>query len=233
MVLRPRDRGAASVEALIALPVFLLLVLGFIEVAGLVQSQSATVNAVAAAGRMASVAGADPMADQLVLSRMAQEVASLGSGRIDYVVIWHAAGPGEGVPEACRPDQVTAPNGSSVGVDDGGVDALGACNVYLRPQEPGGAFAKARGQAVEDPGHYFGCQGLDDPDAAQKLDCSWPGKARRAVTSPRDFLGTAAPPDFVGVYAHVVHQFHTSIVLGDVSISDTAVSLIEPHGYEF
>jgi hypothetical protein len=201
-------------------------------VAGLVQSQSATVNAVAAAGRMASVAGADPMADQLVLSRMAQEVASLGSGRIEYVIIWHAAGPGEAVPEACRPDDVTAPNGSSVGVGDGGVDALGACNVYLRPEEPSGAFAKARGLAGHDPSDHFGCQGPDDPEAAEKLDCSWPGQARRAVTSPRDHLGTAAPPDFVGVYAHVVHQFHTSMVLGDLSLSDTTVGFIEPHGYE-
>jgi hypothetical protein len=232
-VLRPRDRGAASVEALCALPVFLLLVLGFIELAGLVQSQSATVNAVASAGRMASVAGADPMADQLVLSRMAQEIVSLGSGRIEYVVIWHAAGPGESVPQACIPDEVTGPNGSSVGVDDDGVDALGACNVYLRPEEAGGAFAKATGHAVEGPSHYFGCEGPDDPAADEKLDCSWPGKARRAVTSPRDFLGTAAPPDFVGVHVEVAHQFHTSIVLGDLSLSDTAVGYIEPHGYEF
>jgi hypothetical protein len=118
-------------------------------------------------------------------------------------------------------------------VDDQGVDALGACNVYLRPEEVDGAFAKATGHAVEDPSHYFGCQGLEDPDAAEKLDCSWPGKNRRAVTSPRDFLGTAAPPDFVGVYVHVVHRFHTNLVLGDLSVSDTAVGFIEPHGYEF
>ena len=225
------DRGAAAVEAALAVPMFLLLVIGFVELGGAMRSRSATSHLASAGGRMVSVAGADPMADQLALQRMAVEMSGVGSARIDYIVVWHAEGPGDSVPEGCRPTSTATPNTSSVGVGDGGVDAPGACNVYVRPRAAGGAFELAHGQGAQDPAWYFGCQGPSDPEAPHKLDCSWPGKNRRVVTSPRDFLGTAAPTDFVGIHVQVSHTMHTPL-LPDLGYSTTTINLIEPQGYE-
>lgn len=225
------DRGTAAVEAVFAVPLLILLVIGFIELSGALRSRSATSHLASAGGRMASVAGADPMADQLILARMANETAGLGSAQIDYIVVWHAQGPGESVPEACRPTSTAEPNQTSLGVGDGGIDAVGACNVYVRPHAQGGAFEMASGATAEEPSHYFGCQGPADPEADHKLDCSWPGKNRRVLTSPRDFLGTAAPTDFVGVHVEVRHDMHTPM-LPDLAYADATLNLIEPQGYE-
>jgi hypothetical protein len=216
-----------------ALPVLILVALAFVELVGLVQSRSAMAHLTAAGGRAAVIAAADPMADRTILNRMAAETAGLDPSAIEYVVVWHARDPGDPVPPGCVPEALPSePNAASEGIWDQGVDALGACNVYLLPAASGGAFAKARGDGELDPTAFFGCEGPDDPAGAAKLDCSWPGKNRRAVTSPRDFLGTAAPPDFVGVHVHVRHTFHTSVLFGEMSLASSSIGLIEPYGYE-
>jgi hypothetical protein len=45
----------------------------------------------------------------------------------------------------------------TAGVSDGGTDATGACNVYVLPAAPDGAFAMADGRAAHPADHYFGC----------------------------------------------------------------------------
>lgn len=220
------------VESVIALPVLFLLVMGIIEVGSLLRTHSTTTNAARAAGRAASVAGADPMADRMVLSRLAREAAGGIPGQILYVIVWHPAGPTSSVPEACRPSSTEAPNATSLGVPDGGTDLVGACNVYVRPEAPGGAFDMVA-EATEGPNPYFGCQGLDDPDAGDKVDCSWPAKNRRAVTTPREAAPPAVPPDFIGVHIEVEHHYFTSLFGATLGMSETAINLIEPQGYEF
>lgn len=209
------------------MPILLLATLGFIDLSGALQSRSAANHLTGAGGRMASVAGNDPMADQLILARMAKETSGLGVGRVDYVVIWHATGPGATVPTECRPSTTAWPNTTSSGVSDGGTDLVGACNVYIRPRAVGGAFTRA----TTNPSASFGCMGPNDPLKAQKLDCMWPAANRRAVTSPRDFLGTAAPTDYIGVHVEVSRTLHAPL-LPDLTFVDSAITLIEPHGYE-
>lgn len=228
-----RERGSVLVESAIVTPIALLLLFGVVEAGSLLRSYSSTANAVRSAARVASVAGSDPMTDQRVLARMAQEIQGLGGQQVDFVVIWHATGPGAKVPPACIPQDHESPNTTSLGVSDGGFDAIGACNVYLRPDGPGGAFDMAAGEATNPASHYFGCEGEADPLAAQKVDCLWPGKVRRAVTTPRATAGPVVPPDFVGVHVQVDHRLHSGLFLDAVTIRDSTVNLIEPQGYEF
>lgn len=224
------DRGAALVEAAITTPLVLLLVFGLVEMASLLRSYSTSQGSVRAGGRVASVAGADPLTDYAVLRRIYRERIGFGVDEIEYLIVWHATGPGDEVPEDCIPESITEPNVASAGVSDGGVDLVGACNVYVRPDAPGGAFERAM---AEDGAESFGCQGLDDPDAGTKLDCAWPGKNRRVLTTPRDVVGPVTPSDFVGVHMLVRHRWFTGIMGDPVGVSTTAIHLIEPQGYSF
>lgn len=224
------DRGAAMVETALVLPILLFVMFGIMEIGGSLKAYSATAGAVRAAGRVATVAGADPMTDGLVLTRVAQELGN--EEQVELVVIWHAVGPGDPVPAACLPSAPFTPNMSSVGVEDGGTDSVGACNVYALPSASGGAFAMADGSASNPPDYYFGCQGLADPAAGTKLDCNWPGKNRRALTSPRSTTGTRRPTDFVGVYVRLRHSYYTTMFGSALTITDRGISLIEPQGYD-
>ena len=140
--------------------------------------------------------------------------------------------PGDPVPAGCLPSAPLTANTSSVGVTDSGTDAVGACNVYVKPAGTGGAFAMADGTAAQPAAYYFGCQGAADPAASHKLDCKWPGKNRRALPSPRSTTGTPKPTDFVGVYIRLIHPYYTTILGSSLTITDRGISLIEPQGYD-
>lgn len=227
-----RERGATLIEAAIALPVIMFLLFGTIEMGLLVRDYSSTNNGVRAGGRMSSVAGNDTTADQLTLARMAQETNGLSAGSIDYIIIWHASGPGTTVPAGCLSiaNSLGTANTSSQGVSDGGTDAVGACNIYARPQSAGGAFARA---TAANSANYFGCTGPSDPLAGQRLDCRWPPRNRKAVISPR-VLPTGTPessrltPDFVGIYMRVSHRSATGLLGGTVTVTDSSINLLEP-----
>jgi hypothetical protein len=224
------DRGAAVVEMALVAPVLFLVLFGLIEFSGLLRSYSSTDGAVRAAGRVASVAGADPMTDRYVLEWLSRQSGTLGGDAIDVVVIWHATGPGEDVPANCIPPSTDAPNDVTVGIDDNDVDDLGACNVYIRPGAIGGVFATLQGP---DPGASFGCEGMGDPEASDKLDCAWPGKNRRVLTTPRNAAGTPEPSDFVGVYLRVKHGWYTGLFGRQLTFDAASIHLIEPQGYSF
>jgi hypothetical protein len=231
-IARRGDSGAATIEAAFVLPILLFVMFGIMELGGSLKSYSSTAGAVRAAGRAASVAGADPMADSLILAGIAKDVG-VGNGQVELVVIWHAAGRADPVPAACLPAAPFTVNASSRGASDSGVDAVGACNVYILPGGTGGAFAKARGSAAQPASYYFGCQGISDPAAAHKLDCNWPGKDRRVLTSPRTTTSSPRSSDFLGVYIRVRHSYYTSILGSTLTITDRGISLLEPQGYDF
>ncbi len=76
------DRGAVIVEAAFILPILFLLIFGMIEIGGALKSYSSAANAVRAGGRMASVAGNDAMADQLILrARRSRKRSASGPAR--------------------------------------------------------------------------------------------------------------------------------------------------------
>jgi hypothetical protein len=221
-----RDRGASLVEATLVLPILIFLLFAIIEVGGSLRSYSGVASAVRLAGRSASLAGADPLADSMILAQLARQASTIDAGEIELVVIWHAAGPGDPVPPACLPASTTTPNTASVG-DDGGV---GACNVYIQPDAAGGAFAMAQGTAAQAASYYFGCSGTSDPGAAHKLDCNWPAATRQVLTSPR---GSATPTstDFVGVYVRARHASYTGALGAAMTITDQSITQLEPQGY--
>jgi hypothetical protein len=90
----------------------------------------------------------------------------------------------------------------------------------------------AGGTATQPAAYYFGCQGATDPAANQKVDCNWPGRNRRALTSARTTTGTPRPTDFVGVYIRVAHAYYTTMFGSTLTITDRGISLIEPQGYD-
>lgn len=229
--MRAPERGAALVEATIVLPILLFLMFGIIEMGGLMRSYSGTASAVQRGGRTASLAGADPMADARILEEVDGALASIGDDEVLLVVIWHAAGPGDPVPPACLPADLSTPNTSTIGDDGVAPDGIGACNAYVKPGAAGGAFAMAQGTAGEPAAYYFGCAGPSDPDASHKVDCRWPGSTRQVLTSPR---GSATPTstDFVGVYVRARHDYYTGALGSSVTITDKSITLIEPQGYQ-
>ena len=233
---RRGDRGAVAVEAAIILPLLFMLIFGMLEIGSALKSYSGAANSVRAAGRMASVAANNADADRAILERMAQEATGIGSGEIEYVVVWHASSTGELPPPACLPAAQGSPNTSSVGVSDGGpaVNAVGACNIYHRPADTGGAFDMATGDAANPPAFYFGCSGPSDTAAANKLDCNWPGRNRKATVTPRGATpppGQTRTPDYLGVYIKAEHDYVTGVLGDTLTITDASVNLLEPQGY--
>ncbi len=228
-VRRAGDGGATLVEAVIVLPLLFTMIFGILEIGGALKSYSSASNAVRAGGRAASVAGNDAMADQFVLERMAREAAGIGSGEIEYVVVWHADGPGETVPAGCvaAAGAATTPNSTSLG--QGGSKA---CNVYVRPTAPGGAFDMARGLAAQPATYYFGCTGSGDPAGSHKLDCNWSPKDRKVGVSPRGTpLAEQLRPDHLGVHIRATHTYLTGILGDDLTITENGINLLEPDNY--
>ena len=225
------DRGTALLEAVFVLPIAMLLYFGVFAMGTLFKGYASTAHAVRAGGRMASLFGADPMADQQALARVSEESFGIRPDTIEYIAIWHATGPGATPPSGCKPATHTTPNTSSVGVSDAGVDALGACNVYIRPAMAGGAFDMANGLAAHPASYYFGCQGASDPQASHMVDCRWPGKDRKATVSPRAAVGTLVAPDYVGIYLSTTHRVVLPLGSTTLTVSDRSVNLIEPRTY--
>jgi hypothetical protein len=223
--------GAALVEAAFVAPIFLLIVFGVFEFSGMIGSYNGSSHTIRAGARVLSAAANDPMADQMALRRMAVESAGLGEDEIDLIVVWHANSTSESVPNGCVPSSNASVNTSSVGVSDGGTDALGACNVYIRPGAPGGAFDMASGEAASPASYYFGCTGASDPLRSHKVDCRWPALNRKAVTTPRGVTPTQTP-DLIGVYIKATHQNVTGFFGESLTITDKTVSQLEPQTYK-
>lgn len=231
-----RERGASAIEAAFALPVLLMLIFGIMETGSLLRSYSTVSNGARAGGRAASVAGNDAMADQYILLHIEKELRGMSIDEIEYITLWKSAGPGPGPNQdlpsnpACRPAPQSAPNTSSVGVSGNGI---GACTVYHRPAAPGGAFDMADDDPTDGaslpPEHYFGCTSMTQ--AATKVDCNWMPTSRYVKKSPRN-SGGSARPDYLGVYIRAKHETVTGILGQTFTITDHAVYLLEPQGFE-
>ncbi len=219
---RRDERGSTLVEAAFVMPIFLLLVFGVIEFAGVVMTQSGTSNGAQAGARMATVKGKEALADREILLRIDKETAGLPSGEIQQIVIWHATGPGESPPAAC------IAQGSS-GITNADPDAIGNCNVYNDPEAPGGAFDRAKDPQYQ---HYFGCPTTpDDGYNSQRLDCMWPAASRK---DQQGLPGTAAQgkvPDYVGIYIRSKHDYYTGFFGKSVTIGKVSIGRIEPQEF--
>ncbi|MBS1847686.1 MAG: pilus assembly protein [Actinobacteria bacterium] len=181
---RRNDRGATLVEAAFVTPVFVMMLFGIFEFSGYVSAVTGANAATKAGARMATVMGNDPMADRAILKRMSIEGAGLVSSNdvILQIKIWKASGPNDSAPATCN--------------------AASLCNLYLNPNQTGGAYSKARLPLTTDPPNsinspatmspsyaqcYFGygSPGMDNPGLgcpdSSRLDKGWPPGTRRVL----------------------------------------------------
>ena len=112
------EHGAAIVEAVLVTPLFLMLVLGIIELGPFFMNWNAIHSASREGARVASVAGTDPKADKQVLDDIAKR-RRLSLARLNYVIVFKATTPNDSPPAAC----VTAAASALSGVGN-------LCNVY-------------------------------------------------------------------------------------------------------
>ncbi len=118
--IRERSRGAVLVEATFVTPIFLMLVLGIMEVGLAMNDNLALAHAVRAGSRVASASGNDLYADYGLVRAVARESAALRQSQIEMVVVYRANAHGEAPSPSC---QGGTPEGST---------AAGSrpCNVY-------------------------------------------------------------------------------------------------------
>jgi hypothetical protein len=99
---RPRDRGAALIEAAIVTPVFVLVLFFILELGLLFRDSLTTDNASREGARAASTQGNDAAADYIVLRTVEHGLEAMGLQRLDHVVVFKADGPGDSVPGGCN-----------------------------------------------------------------------------------------------------------------------------------
>ena len=227
------DRGAEMVEAAFAMPIFVLVIFAIIEFSLAMTTYTGVGAAVHEGTRMASIQGNSSTADQQIMSRIASGSAGLTHDEIDYVIIWNATSTLATPPAACVPATYTTPNSSSVGVSDGGLDTVGACNVYIRPDAPGGAFDMANGKTGQPPSYYFGCNGTTNPQAGDgnRVDCMWPPVDRQADQGTPGAANANLQTDYVGIYIHAKHLFYTGMFGKSITVTDQSIAKIEPQSY--
>lgn len=204
------------------MPVFILLLFGVVEFAGVIMTRTGTTNAAQAAARTASVKSNDALADREILLRLEREASGLPNGEIEQIVIWHASGPGDSPPSAC----ITPGSTGVTNVSD--PNAVGNCNVYNDPEASGGAFAIAHDPNYQ---HYFGCPTVpDDGYNSQRLDCNWPAQTRSVAQGmPGTAAGNAGvTPDYVGIYIRSKHRYYTGLFGKDVTVNEVSIGRIEP-----
>lgn len=109
-----RSLGAVLVEATFVTPIFLMLVLGIMEVGLAMNDNLALASTVRAGSRYASASGADAYSDYGIIQSIRRESAALDQDKIQYVVVYKATKIGDPPDSRCR----------------GGTSISNLCNVY-------------------------------------------------------------------------------------------------------
>lgn len=140
---RARDEhGAALVELVLILPLLVLLAFGTIEFGAAWSNKLKVETAARAGARVGSSLGKDATADWGLLQSVRSAIQEIGTGNVEYVVVYNATGTSNGaVPAACK----TSPPSSQNNL----------CNVYT------GAQLASLASTFADSG--FGC-GAAAPD---------------------------------------------------------------------
>jgi hypothetical protein len=82
--------------------------------------------------------------------------------------------------------------------------------------------------APQPPEFYFGCTSVGEPN---KVDCNWQPKERRVLKSARG-SGGGTVPDYFGVFIRTKHTWVTGVLGDEFTITDQAVYLLEPQGFD-
>jgi hypothetical protein len=196
---RARERGAALVEAALVTPVFFLFLTGIFEFGLLYRDSLTTNNAAHQGARAASVTGDRPEADFLVLRSIEHGIEAMGMDKLDFVVVFRADGPDDGVPASCLassqalvPADPTAP----------------ACNRYT----PADFSLDIDDTSGNDLGN-FRC-------SSSAVDRFWCPTDRETTLT--------ANVEYVGIYVQTTHHYLTGVFGGTRTLSETRILRLEP-----
>lgn len=109
-----RHRGVAILEAAFITPVFLVMVLGIVEIGLAMNDYLAVASSVRSGARLASAYGNDSYADYAILHAVLQEASALDKNNIRSIVIFKPTGFGD------KPSALCQTSGSQTDL----------CNVY-------------------------------------------------------------------------------------------------------
>ena len=99
---RDRSRGAVLVEAAFVTPLFLMLVLGIMEVGLAMNDDLALAHSVRAGSRVASASGNDVYADYGIIQGIRRESSALPLSSIKRIVVYRADKYGEAPSTSCQ-----------------------------------------------------------------------------------------------------------------------------------
>lgn len=153
------DRGAVIVEAAVIAPLFFLLLFAILEFGIAMRSYLALSNAVRDGAREASVEANETDADYSAVNLVGSAGAVIPDGRIQRIVVYHAAGPGAEPSAGCKAGIPSSTPGQE-------------CNVYT---------AADFGRAATD----FGC----DPVVPSPDRFWCPSDREIARSGPPDWVG--------------------------------------------
>ena len=193
------ERGSVLVEAAFITPVLFFLLFSILEFGTAFRDYLAVANTTRDGSRAASVFGNDSSADFDTLQAIADASNVIDRRDIQRIVIYKATGPNTPVPTACTT--------ATVGI-------VNTCNVYS---------ANALDLAESE----FGCR------SDRNLDRYWCPTATSS-TSPAQtgrkvaVSGTNGPPDYVGVWIKVNHNWLTGLFGRNLVLTDSTVMRMEP-----
>lgn len=115
-----RDDGATLLEAAVAVPVLVVLVLGVLDLGLAWRDSSSVANAVRAGARVGAAAGRSRLADYDLLQSVRAALAEIRGVDVERVVVFRSTDPNGTVPAAC----------TTVPLSPTGTGVSGVCNVY-------------------------------------------------------------------------------------------------------
>lgn len=192
------DDGAALVEAAFVLPVLLMILLGILEMGLLMKDYQAAENATQAAGRMASVEGADIDADYAILQAVRKGGIAITQADVNRIVVFRAAGATSTVPTNCRT------SGTGIASPD-------FCNVYFSSD-----FTRPQAQ--------FDCS-AGSPYVNTSPSRFWCPNTRKTAALATNGNG---PPDWLGVYLNMTHKWTTKLFRTTSILEETTIVKLEP-----
>ncbi|MCC5951965.1 MAG: pilus assembly protein [Acidimicrobiia bacterium] len=201
---RSDDRGSVIVEAALALPILVILMLGLLDMGFLWRQSNVTQTAAGSAGRVAATTGAYRYADFEALRAVDAALSGIGRVEIQRVIIYNANF-GNEPPGSCLAIAVSPTDTSTKGVG-------GVCNVYSQAQVQ-----------QENAGVGFGSPSAVDPTCSPgSWDSNWCPSSRNAPTPGQQ-------PDWVGVFIELEYEPLTGALgAGEFTYSRTAVFQVEP-----
>lgn len=195
---RSKEKGSAIIEAAFVAPVFFLLIFGIFEFGFLLRNALTVGNATSDAARTASVHGDSADADYLILRSLEHTLEPVGLDALDFVVIYRATGPEDTVPPEC------------LVVSQGPAGSI-LCNRYT---------ASDFFLPLNDPGTGLPTDTWQCNSPVASVDRYWCPSDRESAVN--------GPPDFVGVYVQLNHDYLTGFIGDSRTLTDNKIVRIEP-----